>query len=182
MINPKRPQNRKDVPWRKRQEIPDPEILDAAQQYESACKLLDEQPPGRGVLLPLMNTAAMAVELYLKCLSAERIWIEDDLLPEISRIHAAPKRGHSLVALLDAMPQDIRRSLIKAFGAEFGAQWDKRLQGVLTELEGVFQATRYPFEPGMDITRYDLDCLMKISGFLGRFAKGLPPKDCIEWK
>jgi hypothetical protein len=27
--------------------------------------------PGRGVLLPLMNVAAMAVELYLKCLSAE---------------------------------------------------------------------------------------------------------------
>ena len=45
-----------------RQEIPNPQILDAADQYEEARKLLAEQPPGSGVLLPLMiftNTAAI---------------------------------------------------------------------------------------------------------------------------
>ena len=41
----KRPQSRRDVPWSKRQEIPDPQILDAADQYEATRSLLAEQPP-----------------------------------------------------------------------------------------------------------------------------------------
>ena len=105
MLMKKRLQNQSDVPWRKRQEIPDPQILDAADQYGEACKLLDEQPPGSGVLLPLMNTAAIAVELYLKCLSAELIYVEDDQMPEVSRVYAEPaRREHNLLALLRAIP------------------------------------------------------------------------------
>jgi hypothetical protein len=116
----KGPHTREDVPWSKRQEIPDPQVLDAADQYEDARKLLAKQ---RGVLLPLMNTAAMAVELYLKCLSAELIYIEDEYMPDVSRVYAAPTiakgQGHGLVVLLNAMPKDIRGSLIEAFDAEF---------------------------------------------------------------
>ena len=175
----KRPQSREDVPWSKRQEIPDPQVLDAANQYEEARKLLAEQPPGSGVLLPLMNTAAVAVELYLKCLSAELIHVEDEQMPEVSRLYAEPaRRGHNLVALLDAMPPDVRCSLINAFRA----RWNKDLQRVLTELEGVFLATRYPFECGIDITRYNLKHLMGLADFLGRFARSVPPTDRIEWK
>jgi len=44
--------------WRKRQEIPDAQVRDAADQFEAARKVLDAQPPGSGILLPLMNTAA----------------------------------------------------------------------------------------------------------------------------
>jgi hypothetical protein len=120
----KRPQSREDVPWSKRQEIPAPQVLDAADQYEKACKLLAEQPPGSGVLLPLTNTAAMAVELYLKCLFAELMHVEDELMPEVSRVYAAPAitsgQGHGLVALLNVMPPDVRRALINAFDAESG--------------------------------------------------------------
>ena len=178
----KRPQSREDVPWSKRQEIPDPQILDAAQQYESACKLLNEQPPGRGVLLPLMNTAAIAVELYLKCLSAEVIWVEDNLMPEMSRVYAAPERGHGLVSLLKVMPHDVRTSLIEAFDTELGNRWNKDLRKVLKELEGAILATRYPFERGIDITRYNLEYLMGLADFLGRFARNVSPTDRIEWK
>ena len=133
----KRPQSRGDVPWSKRQEIPDLQVLDAADQYEEARKLLKEQPPGSGVLLPLMNTAAMAVELYLKCLSAELIYVEDEQMPEASRVYAAPaitsEQGHNLVALFNVIPSDVRCSLINAFDAEFGALWNKDLQSVLAE-------------------------------------------------
>src|SRR5690349_8739778 len=101
----KRSPSRRDVPWSKRQEIPDPQVLDAADQYEEARKLLAKQPPGSGLLLPLMNTAAVAVELYLKCLSAELIYIEDEHMPEVSRVYAAPTiasgHGHGLMALLN---------------------------------------------------------------------------------
>lgn len=182
----KRTQSRGDVPWSKRQEIPDPQVLDAADQYEEARKLLAGQPPGSGVLLPLMNTAAMAVELYLKCLSAELIHVEDEQMPEASQVYAAPVitsgQGHNLVDRLNAMPPDVRRSLINAFDTEFKASWNKDLQSVLTGLEGAFQATRYPFERDMDITRYNLNHLMALAGFLSRFARSLPPTARIEWK
>ena len=175
----KRPQSREDVPWSKRQEIPDPQVLDAADQYEEARKLLAEQPPGSGVLLPLMNTAAIAVELYLKRLAAELIHVEDEQMPEVSRVYAEPaRRGHNLVALLDAMPPDVRCSLINAFRS----RWNKDLQRVLTELEGAILATRYPFERGIDITCYNLEHLMGLADFLGRFARSVPPTDRIEWK
>ena len=138
-----------------------------------------EQPPGSGVLLPLMNTAAIAVELYLKCLSAELIHVEDEQMPEVSCVYAEPaRRGHNLVALLDAMPPDVRCSLINAFRS----RWNKDLQRVLTELEGVFLATRYPFERGIDITRFNLESLMGLADFLDRFARSVPPTDRIEWK
>ena len=182
----KRPQSREDVPWSKRQEIPDPQVLDAADQYEEARKLLAGQPPGSGVLLPLMNTAAMAVELYLKCLSAELIYIEDEHMPEVSRVYAnltIPRgHGHGLVALLDAMPKDIRRSLINAFNDDHRDRWNHNLEKVLADLEGSFMATRYHFEHGADITRYNLEHLMGLAEFLSRFARGIQPMDCIEWK
>jgi len=182
----KRLQSRGDVRWSKRQEIPDPQVLDAADQYEEARKLLAEQPPGSGVLLPLMNTAAMAVELYLKCLSAELIYIEDKHMPEISRVYAAPTiptgHGHGLVALLDAMPRDIHRSLINAFNDEYKDRWNDDLPKVLAELEGAFMATRYPFEHGADITRYNLEHLMGLAEFLSRFARSIEPMDCVEWQ
>ena len=48
--------------WRSRREIPNPRIRDVADQYEQARLLLSTQPPGTGILLPLMNVAAMAME------------------------------------------------------------------------------------------------------------------------
>lgn len=180
----KRPQSRKDVPWRKRQKIPDPQILDAADQYMEAHKLLKErsEQPGSGVLLPLMNTAVMAVELYLKSLSAEAIYVEDDQKPEVSHIYAEPARGgHNLVVLLKAMPPDVRGSLIKAFDTEFGTRWNKDLRSVLGEFKKVLEETRYPFECGKDITRFDLMKLMELADFLGGFVRGLPWKECIKW-
>jgi hypothetical protein len=50
-----------------------PQIRDAADQFETARQLLDAQPPFAGLLCPLMNTAAVAIELYLKCLLAEKV-------------------------------------------------------------------------------------------------------------
>ena len=49
-------------------------------------------------------------------------------------------------------------------------------------LEGVFLATRYPFERGIDITRFNLESLMGLADFLDRFARSVPPTDRIEWK
>ena len=84
-----------------RQEIPDPQILDAANQYESARRLLSAQPPGSGLVWPLLNTASVAIELYLKCLSAEKVYT--DAGEGWSKVSAKPEYGHVLTRLLDAL-------------------------------------------------------------------------------
>jgi hypothetical protein len=66
-------------PWKKRREIPDMQVLDAAEQYDDASRLLDAQGAGAGVLLPLMNAAIISVELFLKSLSSESVFVRIDI-------------------------------------------------------------------------------------------------------
>jgi DNA polymerase len=180
------PDGRADVPWTKRQEIPDPQILDAADQYERARQLLATNPPGTGVLLPLMNAAAVAIELYLKCLSAELVHVRDESAGDVSRVYARPaitgSKGHRLVDLFDALPEDLRLPLVATFEAELRSKLGIGLRLLLSRLEGAFMSTRYPFESGIDISRYELGHLMNLSQFLQRFVHALPPKSRITWK
>jgi hypothetical protein len=105
-------QSRHDVPWSTRREIPDGLIVDAADQYEEACRLSFKQPPGSGVVLPLMNTAAISIALYLKSLSAKRIYTADTDMPEISKVSVyAEKECHALKSLFSAISQDMRDKL-----------------------------------------------------------------------
>jgi hypothetical protein len=89
----------------RRREIPDPQVRDAADQFEAARRILDAQPPGAGVLCPLMNTAAVAIELYLKCLSAEKVPV--DAGGGWSRVSATAEHVHGLTTLLDKVEVDL---------------------------------------------------------------------------
>lgn len=175
----KKPPVRDDVPWVKRQEIPDPQILGAASQYAQACRVL---VPQTGVLLPLMNVAVMAVELYLKALSAEMIHVKDELMPDVSRVYAEPRHGHELVPLLDVIPDDVRTELFDAFEAELGRTWGVDLGNVLKEFDGALISSRYPFEYGVDITEYNSGRLVRMVEFLSRFVERLLPREYIVWK
>jgi len=116
--------------WRKRQEIPDPQVRDAADQFESARKLLDAQPDS-GLLLPLMNTAAIAIELYLKCLSAEKVYTDSG--EGWSKISAKPAiHCHVLTTLLDEVGGDVERKL-DAFRAGYPAFRDLSFRDALKQ-------------------------------------------------
>lgn len=47
-------------------EIPNPQVLDSAEQFYSGASVLKGLPPGSGVLLPFLTNAALAMELYIK--------------------------------------------------------------------------------------------------------------------
>ena len=52
---------------KRRQQVPNIHVREAAQQYEEASQVLYRNLiPGSGLLLPFLNTTVMAVELYLK--------------------------------------------------------------------------------------------------------------------
>jgi hypothetical protein len=166
------------TPWKKRREIPDPQVQDAAEQYDDARQLLQQQPPGSGVLLPLLNTAAVAVELFLKSLSSELIHVPVDGFEGLSTVHAVPEqKHHRLVDLFDSIQDDVRSQL----GSSFAGQTGTTLRDLLLRYEGLFAVSRYPFEPATDIKKYPLMSLMELCDFLRKFVADLEPIDQIEW-
>jgi hypothetical protein len=54
--------------YKKRQQIPDQAVLNAADQYEEGAELLWDVPPELGISLPFVSSTMIAIELYLKSL------------------------------------------------------------------------------------------------------------------
>jgi hypothetical protein len=167
--------------WKSRRQIPDPQIKDAADQYEAGRQLLDKQPPESGVLLPLMNASTVAIELYLKCLSAEKVHVPTNDGWGGCMVNSEPAWGHILTELFDKIPDDVRSDLTKTF-AESQPAASNSLRDMLTSVEGAFMTTRYPFEAGANISSIDLRGLMLLSYFLHEYVARLTPRETIQWK
>jgi hypothetical protein len=138
---------------------------------------LDDQPPLAGVLYPLINTAAVAIELYLKCLSAEKVYA--DVGVGWARASAGPERGHDLTALLGEVEGDLRDELHRAFQIEL-AFVGLSFRSALEQCEGAFEASRYPFEQGHDPSNVPVELLMNVSRFLQRFVSKLHRGETIQ--
>ncbi|PYS89592.1 MAG: hypothetical protein DMF64_17330 [Acidobacteria bacterium] len=157
-------------------------MRDAAEQYDDARRLLHEQPPGSGILLPLLNTTAVVVELFLKSLSSKLVHVPVDDFDGLSRVYAEPKlKNHRLVELLDKIPDDVRTLLESSFAADPSFQAEGSLRDTLAKYEGLFEASRYPFEARFDITKYLLTPLMALAEFLRTFVANMEPTGRIEW-
>jgi len=166
------------LPWKKRQEIPDPQILEAAAQFEAARRLLDKQPPYTGILLPLMHSASMVIELSLKSLASELVYtpLENDACG--STVTAKPAvRRHRLIELFEVIDPILRDGLVSAYQKAL----ERGLQDDLQHCEGLFEASRYPFEAKHDFARYEINVVCSLSSFLFRHVSSLEPTELIEW-
>ena len=173
-MNDKYPQE-----WRSRREIPNPQIKDTADQYEQARLLLSTQPPETGILLPLMNVAATAIELYLKSLAGEVIHLpeNDDLQSYV--VYAQETKGrHSFGDILSLLDENVRCDMESTYVNETRRQ----LKDDLGAIESALVVTRYPYEPDMDFESISLKTLMVISEFLQRFVANMEPRETIHWK
>ena len=171
----KRQQERKS-----RKEIPNPQIKDVADQYDAARRILLNQLPDSGVLSPLLNVSAVAIELYLKCLSAEvkHTPLDDDL--ETYIVSAQPiSKSHALVCLFDAIPKGVRCDLSDAF-EKSNDSCPGCFRSALGEIEGVLKYARYHFEYE-ERRQFDLKKLNSISAFLHKFVADLKPRERIQW-
>jgi hypothetical protein len=132
-----------------------------------------------------MNTAAVAIELYLKCLSAEKLHVPTGDVSGCVTVHAAPvlagRKGHELAALFDEVPDEVRDDLERAF-RKFNSATGDSCRDMLAQCEGAFAASRYPFEAGSHLSSFDLSTLMRLSEFLHKFVAGLEPRETIQWK
>ena len=163
--------------WKSRREIPNLQIKDAADQYEQARKILSRQPPGTGVLLPMMNAAAMAIELYLKCLAGEVIYVpeRDDL--QSSKVYAQASKGrHEFTRIFRTIDEDVRYQMKSAYVKAT----DRKFKHDLSTIEEALVISRYPYEPDKDRSRINLQTLASISEYLEKFVASLEPRETIE--
>lgn len=168
-------------PWKKRREIPDLQVLDAAEQYDDASRLLDAQRAGAGVLLPLMNAAIISVELFLKSLSSESVFVPESTFGGY-KVYASPQvKKHTLVELYESIPTEVRDELNSRFTTTQLASSATSLPEMLRAYEGLFAVSRYPFEEGSDIRKYPLTPLMALASFLRTFISSLRPLGRIDW-
>jgi hypothetical protein len=124
----------------------------------------------------MMNNAAVAVELYLKSLSALAIHTAVPGFPGSAVVTAeAEEKGHGLTRLLESIPDDVRKSLEEAYAA---AHAGKTLRDALTPYQGLFAVSRYVFEKDKKIDKYPLDELRDLCSFLRGFTSNMKP---IEW-
>lgn len=162
-----------------RQEIPDCQVKDAADQYMNALILLNKMPPMSGVLLPLINTAAIAIELYLKSLSSEVIHTPQENMENMYIVTAKPQQfGHGLVSILKKIPEDYVAEINQIY-ASLHNHDSRNFKAVLDSLEGAFMQSRYPFEKGADISKYSLKDIKNVSQFLSDYVNGLEVKETI---
>lgn len=163
--------------WKSRKEIPNRQIKDVADQYDSARRILLDLT---GVVWPLMNASAVAIELYLKCLSAEVIHTPLDNDRGMCIVSAeAIAKDHHLVSLFDAIPDNLRSNLAEAF-KKSNDTCSKCFRSALGEIEGSLMSTRYPYEPTAR-PEPNFRKLNSISAFLHEFVDGLKPIEWIEW-
>ncbi len=169
-------------PWEQRQQIPNSQIRDSADSFKAAWDLLEKQPPGYGFALPQINVGAIAIELYLKSLSAEVIFTPVTELVDGWNIVTAKsqKSVHTLIELFDLIDPDIQRDLDLAFSNKKSA--DKRtFRDTIAFLEGAFSASRYPYEKGSDISKYKLADFGHVMQCLHDFVSAMDIRENIKW-
>jgi len=157
-----------------KQEIPNYQVKDSADQYMEAWKILNKLPPGSGVLLPLLNTGVVAIELYLKSMSSQDVHTPIDEEDGISVVTAIPQQsGHILNIIFNKIPEEYQ-CVIKELYASNSEQESRDFNSDISNLEGAFMQSRYPYEQGFDITTFDIEKLDDLCNFLSDFVSNLP--------
>ena len=166
-----------------KQEIPNYQVKDSADQYMEAWKILNELPPGSGVLLPLLNTGVVAIELYLKCMSSQDVHTPLGEKKGISVVTAMPQQsGHKLKSIFNKVPEEYRCVIKELYGSKpeqdtcNPEQETRDFENDISNLEGAFMQSRYPYEKGFDITKFDIEKLEGLCNFLNCFVLGLVKK------
>ena len=154
-------------------EIPNPQVLDAAKQFREGFLLMIAQPPCSGVLLPALHCASIALELYLKSCSAHEIEVPDSAFPGASYIYAESQaRSHKLEDLFDQAPSYLRDVIEKGLEGMPRLYRFSSVRDALEAHNGVFMASRYPFEPTSDLGAVEMEALSELLQLLESSLRG----------
>jgi hypothetical protein len=158
----------KPTPYR---ELPDVQILSAANDYLTGFNRLATLLPETGVLYVALHSGAIAIELFLKAWSAQQVEVDDGEGLGVA-VYAQPAgRIHLLVKLFEAAPTSLREMFARLCAEDETLSHLGGPEQVLDRLEGLFQASRYPYEAGQDIRRYRFDEVRACVNALGEASE-----------
>ena len=144
-------------------EIPNSQVLDAADAYRAAYHLMQQQDPGSGVLLPELHCAFTAIELYLKAMSAFECEVPDTLGGGGAIIYAkAAAAHHILEKLFDAAPADARSRMEDLRCASARLAKYATVRDAFSGHDQLFMDSRYPYEVGRDFTGITMEALHEL--------------------
>lgn len=158
-------------------EIPQRQVVDAANQFREVSDLLWNQLPQHGNILPLLMLSGFTVELYLKSLNSKTVYRTPAELGdlEVFQSSAEPmKTGHSLVKLFEALPPDLKEGLAEAFRRQAIPTRESSITESLQANDLVFETARYLFE-GKSPLPDSISSLMRLLRVVGDFVNGLVP-------
>jgi hypothetical protein len=169
------PKNQSKVSRRPYHEIPNPQVLDAARQFRDGFRLMIQQPPFSGVLLPALQCASIALELYLKSLSAHEVEVPDAISGSVSTIHArASAKSHKLEDLFGQVSPDTQQFIEEAFSRFPRLTRSSSVGKVLEAHNEMFMASRYPFEPGSELSNVEIETLDELLQLFDHVTRKVP--------
>lgn len=120
----------------------------------------------------------MVIELCLKSLASELVYTQLDNEPSGSLVTAKPTvQRHKLGELFNAIDPILREGLTRGYQESAGCA----LLDDLQHCEGLFEASRYPFEAKHDFARYEISVVSSLSAFIFQHVSLLEPTELIEW-
>ncbi len=145
-------------------QVPNPQVRNAAEQFHEAYKLLASQPAFSGVLLAELHCAFIALELYLKALSAVEIEVPDPVLEFGAYVYAESQAKHHrlqhLYDLADSRDQERLDQAVAGKGSLRSSFSDAR--SALEAHNDLFMASRYPFEPQSSLKQVEMGRLTEL--------------------
>jgi hypothetical protein len=154
-------------------EVPNRQICEYAEQIATAAEFLYEHITQVQCAPSVLLEGSLAIELYLKSLSAETVLHRLEGCEVLQQVTAMPRRGHVLDKLFDAIEETIRDELEAAFALTPTAAGVNSLRSALVRYNETFVDIRYIFErqePG----NLDASGLMRLVRFFREQVPQLP--------
>jgi hypothetical protein len=158
-------------------ELPNVQVHESAQQFHAGYTLLISQPPGAGVLLPALHCASIALELYLKSLSAREVELPDSTFPDLVFIHAESAAiSHRLEKLFDLAPIDVQAALNNEIKKQPRLQQFGSARLALADRNPMFMASRYVFEAHRSLNGIEIASLTALLDAIATGIKSVPTR------
>lgn len=144
-------------------EVPNPQVLNAADDFYAGYEKLMAKEPGEGGFLAALHCGFIAaVELYLKSLFAAENAVPDPDFDGAFTIYAKigkRDRNHILSSPFAKAPAEFQEAISQNVPDHSKILRFKSFSAALEASEPLFMASRYPFEEGLGVRDVDLTIL-----------------------
>ena len=160
--------------------IPDPQVVDVADQFYDAAEVLWGKSPGDGVIIPTIINSVLAIELYLKSLCSYSIIkdyhiYEDGVCGGVVTVE--PKKAiHNLSDLLNIIEDSTKEKLLQLYDLSSLATDESSLYDLLKKFDQTFVKVRYVYEDSSFFSTLNLKQLRTLMIFMKDFIKSIPEK------